>query len=523
MTQGNVKSTKMTTFIKTVERVGNKLPDPFILFGIFAVFTLIISLILSKIGVEASFMEKGAKTLTIVKIENLLTFNKLRQVVSDFPTTYVNFPSLKLVLIMMMAIGVVEETGFFDSVMRKYLLKAPKGVVTAVFIFACVNANVMSDAGVILTLTLGGVVFASIGRSPILGIMLGYAACNGGYCASLLVAGADALVAGITEQVAVDAGFHLDINPLCNYYFMAAATIVLTVVLTIFTEKFIMKLFPEEETADDSMLKKYELTDLENRGLKFGMYGFISFVVIMLILTLPSNAFFRNAAGGFLPKSPLLSSIVVILFFLFLFIGVSYGIGIKKIASGKDVSRLLQAGAKKSAPLMVTFLTCALFMDLLNKSNILRIIAIKMAELIKAANVGPLFLLVLVIILTAMMNPFMTSASTKWILLAPMVVPVFGMIGVNPAYAQLAYRIGDSATNIISPLHPAITVIIGLMAQYNSEKEKKTGRKIEEAGFGTIFSLTLPYSIVILVTLTILMVIWYVLRLPIGLGISTFI
>ena len=512
MTQGNVKSTKMTTFIKTVERVGNKLPDPFILFGIFAVFTLIISLILSKIGVEASFMEKGAKT-----------FNKLRQVVSDFPTTYVNFPSLKLVLIMMMAIGVVEETGFFDSVMRKYLLKAPKGVVTAVFIFACVNANVMSDAGVILTLTLGGVVFASIGRSPILGIMLGYAACNGGYCASLLVAGADALVAGITEQVAVDAGFHLDINPLCNYYFMAAATIVLTVVLTIFTEKFIMKLFPEEETADDSMLKKYELTYLENRGLKFGMYGFISFVVIMLILTLPSNAFFRNAAGGFLPKSPLLSSIVVILFFLFLFIGVSYGIGIKKIASGKDVSRLLQAGAKKSAPLMVTFLTCALFMDLLNKSNILRIIAIKMAELIKAANVGPLFLLVLVIILTAMMNPFMTSASTKWILLAPMVVPVFGMIGVNPAYAQLAYRIGDSATNIISPLHPAITVIIGLMAQYNSEKEKKTGRKIEEAGFGTIFSLTLPYSIVILVTLTILMVIWYVLRLPIGLGISTFI
>lgn len=523
MTQGSVKSTKMTTFIKTVERVGNKLPDPFILFGLFAIFTLIISLILSKMGVEASFMEKGTESLTVVKIENLLTFNKLRQVVSDFPTTYVNFPSLKLVLIMMMAIGVVEETGFFDSVMRKYLLKAPKSVITAVFIFACVNANVMSDAGVILTLTLGGVVFASIGRSPILGIMLGYAACNGGYCASLLVAGADALVAGITEQVAVDAGFHLDINPLCNYYFMAAATVVLTVVLTIFTEKFIIKLFPEEEVADDSMLKKYELSDLENRGLKFGMYGFLSFAVIMLVLTLPSGAFFRNSIGGFLPKSPLLSSIVVILFFLFLFIGVSYGVGIKKITSGRDVSKLLQAGAKKSAPLMVTFLTCALFMDLLNKSNILRIIAIKMAELIKAANVGPLFLLILVIVLTAMMNPFMTSASTKWILLAPMVVPVFGMIGVNPAYAQLAYRIGDSATNIISPLHPAITVIIGLMAQYNSEKEKKTGKKVDEAGFGTIFSLTLPYSIVILLTLTTLMIISYILRLPIGLGVSTFI
>lgn len=517
------KKSSMTNFIKTVEKVGNKLPDPFILFGIFAIVTLFLSFILSALDVQASFIDKGTASLSVVKIENLLTFEKLRKIVIDFPNTYVNFPSLKLVLIMMIAIGVVEETGFFDSVMRKYLLKAPKGVVTAVFIFACVNANIMSDAGVILTLTLGGVVFSSIGRSPILGIMLGYAACNGGYCASLLVAGADALVAGITEQVAVDAGFHLNINPLCNYYFMSVATVVLTIVLTFFTEKFIIKLFPDEEIANEDLLKKYELSSTEEKGIKYGFFGFLIFTVIMLVLTVPSNAFFRNEAGKLLPKSPLLSSIVVILFFLFLMVGTGYGIGTGKIKTGKDLSKLLQAGARKAAPLLVTFLTCALFMDFLNRSNILKIIAIKMAELIKSANVSPLILLILVVFLTACMNPFMTSASTKWILLAPMVVPVFGMIGVHPAYAQLAYRIGDSATNIISPLHPAITVIIGLMAEYNTAKAKKNNTEVEEAGFGTIFSLTLPYSIVILITLTALMIVWYVLNLPIGLGVSTFI
>lgn len=515
--EANIKASKTTIFIKGVERIGNKLPDPFILFGIFALSTLVLSFILSKIGIQASFLESNSNTLSIIKIENLITFNHLRKIVSEFPNTYINFPSLKLVLIMMMAIGVVEETGFFDSLMRKYLLKAPKSIITAVFIFACVNANIMSDAGVILTLTLGGVIFSSIGRSPILGIILGYAACNGGYCASLLVAGSDALIAGITEQVAVDSGFSFNINPLCNYYFMAAATVVLTIVLTIFTEKFIIKLFSEEDEINNtSNLQEYAISDSENKGLRYGFYSFVLFLCTMLVLTIPSNSFFRNSAGNFLPKSPLLSSVVVILFFLFLFIGVGYGIGVGKISSGKDVSKLLQVGAKKSAPLMVTFLTCALFMDLLNKSNILKIIAIKMSELIKSANVHPLYLLILVIILTAFMNPVMTSASTKWILLAPMVVPVFGMLGINPAYAQLAYRIGDSATNIISPLHPAITVIIALMAQYNLKNKESS----KDAGFGTIFSLAFPYSMVILLSLTILFIVWYFLNLPIGLGVS---
>ncbi len=516
-----VKESKTEKFIRVVERIGNKLPDPFMLFGIFAVCTAVISAILSKTNIEGVMLDRITGLQTVVRIENLLTFNKMREILSNFPDVYINFPSLKIVLMMMIAIGVAEEVGFFEVIMRKYLLKAPKGLITLVFVFVCIVSNIMSDAGVILTLTLGGVVFSSIGRSPHLGIILGYAACNGGFCANFLVSSLDALLSGITEQVVRDAGFDLSISPLSNYYFMAVAIFTLTISLTIFTEKFIMKLFPEEEI-DATKLEKYRVNDIENRGLKYSFYGFMMFIAGMLVLSIPKNSFFRNEMGEFLPKSPLLSSVVSLLFIFFLVIGIAYGIGAQKIKKGKDVYTLLQVGVKKCAPLLVTFLTCALFMEFLNKSNVLKILAIKMADLIKSANVGPLPLLILVIILTALMNPFMTSASTKWILLAPIVAPVFAMIGVNPAYAQLAYRLGDSATNIISPLHPAITVILGLMLEYNLEKEKRTGIKQPESGFGTIFALTLPYSVVILTTLTLQLIVWYLLGLPIGIGMSNF-
>lgn len=450
--------------IKFIERAGNKLPHPFILFGIFILVTLLISFILSKLGFEATYLDEGKKIgdtakMVTVKVVNLLTFDNMRKLIVNLPDTYVRFPSLKIVLIVMMAIGVVEETGFFNVLMRKYLLKAPKSLITAVLIFVCVNSNIMSGAGVILAFTIGGVLFASIGRNPKLGIILGFAACSGGYTSNILISGTDAL-------------------------------------------------------------DQYKLTQDEEKGLKYSFYGFLFFAVVMAVLTLPSNAFFRNANGAFLPNSPLLSSLVPIIFFLFVSVGIGFGIGVKKITSSRDVPKFLQKGVAKAVPLLVTILSSAVFIELLNKSNIFKIMAIKGSFILKNANVGPLPLLILVAIITAVINPFMVSGSTKWVLLSPMIVPMLAFLNISPAFAQLAFRIGDSATNIISPLRSDIPVILGLMAQYDEERRKRgiSVSKEEEAGFGTIFSLTLPYSIVIFVTLAGLMVIWYFLGLPIGPG-----
>lgn len=514
------KNNSIMKFIKVVERVGNKLPHPFILFGYFILITLVVSYILSKVGFETSYLVEGkagegAKTV-LVQVVNLLTFSEMREALINLPDIYVTFPALKIVLIMMMAIGFLESTGFFNALMRRYLLNAPKSLITAALVFVGVNASVMSDAGTILSLTIGGVLFASLGRNPKLGIILGFAACSGGFTANIFVAGTDALLAGITEQAMEGMGVDMSISPLCNYYFMAASTVFLTISLTFVTEKFIVKLMPDEKVIsnDANLLEEYKLKPEEHRGLRYSFYGLLIFIAVMLVLCLPQGAFFRNEAGEFLPKSPLLSAIVPILFFLFCSIGIGFGIGIGKIKSLKDLPQCLQSGVSKAVPLLVTTLTSALFLYLLNRSNIFKILAIKGSFILKSANVGPLPLLLMVVFITTLINPFMTSGSTKWILLSPMIVPMFTLLNISPAFAQLAFRIGDSATNIISPAQHAIPVILGLMAQYDLERGKKPGES--EAGFGTIFSLTLPYSMTILFTMVFMMVVWYFLELPIG-------
>ena len=519
---GNVSIFSKT--IRVVEKAGNKLPHPFILFGIFSIITLFVSFSLNKLGFGATYFEsaktagEAGKHVTIV-VENLLTYKHMRTLIEDIPDIYVTFPALKIVVLMMMAIGLVEKTGFFTALMRKYLLNAPKSIITAALIFTAVNANIMSDAGTIFAFTIGGVLFAALGRNPKIGIIAGFAACSGGFTANMFVAGTDAMLAGITEQAASAVGIDVTINPLCNYYFMAAATIVLTITLTIFTEKFVTKAVGDTELGNNKeLLKSYKLTSNEEKGLKYAFYGFIIFIVLFLLLCIPENAFFRNSAGGFLPKSPLLSSIVPITFLMFSVIGISYGVGEGKVKSTRDIPKLLQAGLSQAVPLMVTLLSSAIFIYLLNKSNIFKIFAVKGSFILKEANVGPLPLLLLVVVITTLINPMMTSGSTKWILLAPMVVPMFSLLNISPAYAQLAFRIGDSSTNIISPLHSSIPVILGLLAQYQAEGKIPNTKEEGEAGFGTIFALTLPYSLVILASLISLMVIWYFLGLPIGPG-----
>lgn len=515
---------KLQQFIKLIEKYGNKLPHPFILFGIFSITTLCISFLLNKMGVEVTYLEniKGSlnqsKNIT-VSVQNLFSFQYMRSLISKIPDIYVKFPSLKIVILMMMSIGFVEKTGFFHALMRKYLLNAPKELVTAALIFVSVNANIMSDAGTMFAITIGGLLFASLGRNPKIGIIAAYAACSGGFTANLFLAGTDAMLAGVTEQAAAALGLKVVINPLCNYYFMASATLVLTVVLTIFTEKFITKIVGDTSMGlNEELLNDFKLNVNEQRGLRFSGYGALLFIVVMGVLCIPDKSFFKNELGAFLPTSPLLSSIVPVIFFMFSCIGIGYGIGNKTIKSTRDIPKLLQAGLSQAIPLMVTLLSTAIFIEILNKSNIFKIIAIKISFLVKAANVGPLPLLLLVILITTLVNPMMTSGSTKWILLAPMVVPMFSLLNISPAYAQLAFRIGDSSTNIISPLHSAIPVILGLIAQYESEGKIIKSKTGDESGFGTVFALTLPYSIVILLTLTTMMIAWYFLGLPIGPG-----
>jgi aminobenzoyl-glutamate transport protein len=298
---------------------------------------------------------------------------------------------------------------------------------------------------------------------------------------------------------------------------MIAATFVLTFVTTLVTEKFTVKVLDDKKTvADASELEKHAVTETENKGLKAAGIAALVCIAIILVLVIPQNGFLRNDNGGLLPSSPLTKGIVGILFFFFFIVGIAYGKAAGTIKSEKDIPKLMQKGLQGSLGFLVVVLTAAIFVHFFNASNLTTILAVKGAEALKAMNLVGLPLLILFIILSTFVNLFITSGSAKWLILAPIFVPMLSMVGLSPAATQLAYRIGDSSTNIISPISYYVPVIIGLIEQYKSEEEKNT------TGIGTVISLTMPYSLAYLVSLTALLIVWYMLKLPLGPGVSFF-
>ena len=504
-------------FIKGIEVLGNKLPHPFWIFVYLIVAVFILSAVLSSMGVSVTYMaansKGGAAAEKTVKVVNLFSYAAMRPFFSKFVKTYINFTPLGLVLVMMLGIGLIEQTGLISALMRKTLLGAPSHWITLVFSFIAVNANLASNAGSIFMPAIGAAVFKALGRNPWIGVILGFAGASGGFTANFFVAGTDALLAGITESAAKSMNISAPMHPLINWYFLASATLVLTVVLTLVTEKFLVRYLDPTGEKDSSDLEQYSVTGLERRGLRWAGWTALACVAVLLALTLPEGSFFRSDKGTILPSSPFMSSIVPNIFFLFFFVGIAYGYGAKSIRNKNDIPKMMQKSLGGALTFMVISFPAAMFIELFEKSCLTTVMAVKGAELLKAMNLGGIPLLIMFILLCSIINLFITSGGAKWLILAPIFVPMFSILGYSPALTQLAYRIGDSSSNIISPLYYAVPVCIGLMDQYRSEKEKDV-----EVGIGTVLSLEMPFSIAIFCTLTLMLIVWYLLGLPIGPG-----
>jgi len=512
----NEKKGLFIRFIRAVEAGGNKLPHPFMLFMWMAIITLVLSFVLSKWGVSVTYTAAGqagaaAKQAT-VKVINLLQAGYIQKFLANFVNTYVTFKPLGLIMVMMLGIGYVEETGFFNSLMKKVLLGVPAYMITFVLAMVGVCSNIASDAGIIFATTMGAAVFAGLRRNPILGAVVGYVSGHGGFTANLMIAGTDGLLAGITESAAASIGIQAPIHPLMNWYFMFAATFIIALVVTFVTERIIPKVMNIEarEITEETLLDK-AISPEENRGLKIAGWVTLAFIALMLIFTIPQNGLLRNEEGALLPSSPLTNGIVPLLFFLFAAVGTAYGFGSKKITSNRQVPKLLGNGLKGTITFLVISLPACYFISFFNDSKIATVLAVKGAHVLQALPLNSIGLAVCLVLLTGFLNMFMTSGSSKWLILAPVFVPMFSMLNLSPAMTQLAYRIGDSATNPISPINVFIPVLIGLIQQYKKDDGK-------EVGLGTAISLTMPYSMAILVIMILFMILWMLSGLPIGPG-----
>lgn len=508
------------SFIDGVEKVGNKIPNPFFLFMGMAVLILILSLVFSKMGISVTYMANAKDGSgiqeTTVAVKNLLERTYLQGILAKFVNIYVTFSPLGLVMIMMICVGFLQETGFFDSLMKKTLMNAPIFLVTFVLGVVGVCANIASNGGIIFAASIGAALFAALGRNPVLGAVAGYCAGHGGFSANLIISGTDTLLGGITQAAAESMNIPYNNNPMINYFFMIAATLVIALCDTIITE-FVLPKYVKVGWKSKKQIGPEErnVTPAEARGLKWCGIALVICAAVLLVMIVPKSGFLRNDEGNLLPSSPFTEGLVAILFVVFVVMGVAYGKGSGVIKKSADIPKLMEKGLKGSLSFLIVSLPASLFIQFFNDSKLATILAVNGGNLLESLNLKGMPLMILFVILVGFLNLFMTSGSSKWLILAPVFVPMFSVIGFTPAFTQLLYRIGDSVTNPISPINFFIPVIIGIMEQYRSEDEP-------EIGMGTLFSMTIPYSISFLIGLVLLLLVFVGLNLPIGPGTAIF-
>ena len=484
-----------------VERVGNKIPHPFMLFFFLSVFIIFLSWGLNSLDVQVIDPVKNE----VVKVKNLLSSEGINFMLQNTIKNFTGFSPLGLVLVMTLGIGLAEHVGLVSAFMRNTILNSSPKVITFMIMLIGICGNIASDAAIVVVPVISAFIFCSLGKHPLAGIAVGYAATTAGFSANLIVAGTDALLAGISTEAMKIVNPNITVSVVDNWYFMGVSTFLLAIVGTFVTEKIIEPRLGKY--SGKKIIKREEVNELEKKALKkSGIYTGI-YILFLILIVYPKNSFLRNPTTGSLLNSPLLSAIIPLLLILFLIGGITYGKEVGKIKNTSDIPKYMTLGIKDMSSYIVLVFMIGQFIAYFNWSKLGFVLAVEGADLLKNLNLRGIPLFIMFILLSAFINLFIGSGSAKWALLAPIFIPMFYMLGYNPALTQMLYRIGDSTTNVISPLFPYMPIVLGLTQEYE-----------ENSGVGTVISLMLPYTIAMLIMWIVLAVVWIYLGIPLGPG-----
>ena len=505
----------LTRCLNGIERVGNALPHPVTLFAIFALAVVAISAVCAALGVSATgnLVSGGELKETTVTAVSLLTKEGLAYMFTSAVNNFTTYAPLGMVLVAMLGVGVAEKSGMIDTLLKNVVKSTPKKLLTPMIVFLGVMSNIASDAGYVILIPLGAMMFHACGRHPIAGLAAAFAGVSGGFSANLLVGTLDPLLGGITQAAVdiLDPAYEVQI--MGNYIFMCASTFLITILGTIITDKVVEpRLGKYEGTVEgegDPTLTT--VTDIQKKGLRNAGIAALVFVGIIVAMCIPADSFFRNDKGELLGSTPLINSLIVLIAMLFFIPAVAYGKTVGKFKSDKDIAGAMSASMADMGSFLALAFVSAQFINYFSYTKLGTIIALSGAAALKSANIGLIPLMVIFVLFSAFMNLFMGSASAKWNILAPVFVPMFMLLGYSPELCQLAYRVGDSCTNIITPLMTYYAVIIIFAQKYD-----------KKAGIGTITATMLPYSVCFLICWTIMLIIWLSIGLPIGINTPLF-
>jgi len=506
---------KIVQIFSMVERWGQKLPDPLTLFFIMACLVIVLSALCT--GVSADVVQRSGKTKTLV-VQSLMSFDGLRWMLLSAVDNFINFAPLGPVLTVMIGIGVAERTGFIAMGLRVLVTKVPDSLLTATVIFAGVMSSMAADAGYVVLTPLGALLFASVRRHPLAGLAAAYAGVSGGFSANLLITGLDPMLSKLTQQAAQTIDPAYTVNPACNYYFMLASTVMITVVGTIVTTKIVEPMLGTwdpskgDGTAHEG---KTEISGTESRAFGIAMgCGVLALVSILLLGFIPGAPLYDEIKAGDPAVNTLHSffeAIEILVALGFILPGLVYGILTKSITSDKDLAKMMNDTMASMGAYVVLAFIAGQFVAYFNWTNLGAITAVKGAGVLQAIGLEGGILMVAFLLVASMMNLLVGSASAKWAFMAPIFVPMLMQMGLSPEATQAAYRVGDSITNIISPLMPYLPIIIVFAQKYD-----------RKAGIGTILAAMLPYSIAFLIVWVIMLLGWVYIDIPLGPGAEAF-
>ncbi|MCK6265342.1 AbgT family transporter [Vibrio sp. ZSDE26] len=518
--QNSPKKPIFTRFLDAVEYLGNLLPHPITLFAIFCVAILVTSGIAGYF--EVSVIDprpegaSGRAADGMIHVVSLLNAEGLQRIVTSLVSNFVGFAPLGTVLVALLGVAIAEHSGLLSAAMRGMVMGASKRMVTVAIVFAGIISNTASELGYVVLIPLAAMMFHSLGRHPLAGLAAAFAGVSGGYSANLLIGTVDPLLSGITETAAQMLDPSYSVGPEANWYFMFVSTFFITIAGAFVTEKIVepkLGKYNEEEAAEDlSNDSVGKLTDIEKKGLKFAGVAVLLVSAVLAWTVVPADGILRHPVTGEIAGSPFLRSIVAFIFIFFAIPGFVYGRVVGTMKNDRDVIDAMAKSMSSMGLYIVLVFFAAQFVAFFSWTNFGQVFAVGGASFLQNIGLTGPMLFFAFILMCGFINLMIGSASAQWAVTAPIFVPMLMLVGYAPETIQAAYRIGDSTTNIITPMMSYFGLILAVATRY-----------MKNLGIGTLISTMLPYSVVFMVGWSLMFYIWvFLLGLPVGPGAETY-
>ena len=504
-------ATSMQRILDVVERVGNRVPHPVIIFVILIGIVIVLSHVFYMLGLSVSYQVINPQTHEVedatTAARSLLTVDGIRFMFTGVVQNFMNFNAVGVIIVAMVGVGVAEEAGLVKALIRKLVVVTPGHALTYVLVFVGILSSIAADAGYLVLIPLAGAAFITVGRHPLAGLAAAFAAVAAAFLVNILIVPVDGILTEITNDAIHLVNPTISIDLAANIWFSIASVVMLTIVIALITEKMVEPRLGEYR-GDYALQGDSGLSVDEYRGLRFALFGLLGTVAFIALLTLPPGAPLRNPeTGAIIGSSPFMNSLIVSIALLFLTCGIAYGIGARTMTGTLDVVNAMSKAIASLSGLILLLLVISQFLAYFNYSNMATLAAVSLAEVLEHANLDALWLLIGFVIVVFLLDLVITGAIPKWAIFAPVFVPLLMRLNVEPEAVLAAYRVGDSPMNAITPLNAYFAMIVTFAQRYE-----------KDAGVGTVIALMLPYILVLCVLWTLLLVVWYLLGLPWGLG-----